>query len=70
MPDREPYTDAKPVAELLGCSQAYVLRLALLGKIPAYPLPGIRGQGKRPRWRFRLTEVERWMAAQKNGRAR
>jgi len=67
VPDREPFTDAKAVAELLGVTQAYVLRLALLGKLPGYTLPGIRGQGKRPRWRFRVSEIETWMQAQRNG---
>ena len=61
LPDRELFVDAKPVAELCDCSRAYVLKLALLDKIPCYRLPPMNGTSSRVRWRFKLSEVEEWM---------
>jgi hypothetical protein len=60
--DGEPLVDARRVAEFLGTSRAYVLKAALLGRLPAIMLPSLSGKGERVRWRFRLTEVEQSLA--------
>ena len=57
----EPYVDAKPIAVMLTVTREHVLKLALLNKIPAYPLPNSKVDGKRSRWRFRISEIEKWM---------
>lgn len=57
----EEWVDAKVVAAYLGVTQAYVLKLALLGKIPASPLPTTNDRGRRHRWRFRLSDIQAWM---------
>ncbi len=67
-PDREPFVDAKPVAEFLGTTPAYVLKLALTRKIPALALPPLSGKGERPRWRFRMSEVEKWARERQGAR--
>jgi len=64
----EPLVDAKAIAELLGLSVPHICKLALLKKIPAYPIPPRTGE--RSTWRFRMSEVEAWLAARKSGEAR
>lgn len=49
---------ADEIAEALGLSRRYVLRLARAGVLPAYRM----GQGgERTTWRFRVSEVEAWL---------
>lgn len=57
----EPFVDAKPIAEMLAVTRAHVLKLALLGRIPSYELPPSKTDCQRKRWRFRISEVEKWM---------
>ena len=56
----EPLVDARKVAEYLGTSRAYVLRLALLGAIPSVALPAANGDGLRRHWRFSMADVRAW----------
>jgi excisionase family DNA binding protein len=65
----EPYAKATEIAALLGVTRAYVLKLALLGKLPGYQLPPLRGTGERTRWRFRISEIEDWMGRRRTGEA-
>jgi len=50
--------DAAIAAGYLRCSRKYLLRLSILGKIPAHPLPG---STQRKTWRYLLTELHDWM---------
>ena len=61
----DPLVDAKAIAELLGVSRAYVLKLALCRKIPAYRLPPLNGTEQRTHWRFRMNEVVAWIRDRK-----
>lgn len=58
---QEPWVSAEPVAQYLGVTRAYVLKLALLGRIPAHALPPLKEGATRQRWRFRISEIDRWM---------
>jgi len=62
----EPLVDAKEVSKLLGTSRAYVLKLALLGRLPAVKLPSLNGNGERIRWRFRLSDIAKWTRERTN----
>jgi hypothetical protein len=59
-PKTEPLWTAEKAAEVLCCSVQHVLRLAILGEIPAIDLsaPG----AKQHMWRFRAEAVGRWLA--------
>jgi hypothetical protein len=50
-------------AQFLSLDRARVIRLARAGKLPAHPL----GEGKRKQWRFRLSELDRYMQGGING---
>jgi hypothetical protein len=54
----EHFVAAEVAAEFLACSRKHLLRLSLLGKIPAHPLPG---SGQRRTWRYLLSELRMWM---------
>ena len=66
MPSPEPYDNAAPVAQLLKVTRAYVCKQALLGRIPAYNLAQ---PGGRAVWRFKLSEIEKWMRQHRKGAA-
>ncbi len=53
----EPFVDADKAAHFLSFSRKHILKLAIRGLIPAYPL----GFGQRKTWRFLLSEVRDWM---------
>ena len=70
MAEGEPLVDARKVAEFLGTSRAYVLKAALLGRLPAVRLPSLNGKGERVHWRFRLAEIEQWVAQEQRPSAK
>lgn len=47
---------AGEVAEMLGCSEKTVLRMAKAGKIPAVQIGSL--------WRFRRSAIDEWLSAQ------
>jgi hypothetical protein len=55
----EPFVDAERVAKFLSTTRRQVLEMARREELPAHPL----GQGRRRRWRFRLSEVGTAVAA-------
>src|ERR1035438_91684 len=58
LPENEPFVDAAIAAAYLHCSRKHLLRLSILRKIPAHPLPG---STERKTWRYLLTELHDWM---------
>jgi hypothetical protein len=56
----EHFVDAAKAAEFLSLSRKHVLRLSLLGVIPAHPL----GLGTRKTWRYLLSELRAYVLAQ------
>jgi predicted DNA-binding transcriptional regulator AlpA len=58
----EPFVDAVRAAEFLAMSRKTLLALARKGYLPAHPI----GQGVRKVWKFRLSELERWMQHEVN----
>jgi excisionase family DNA binding protein len=54
----EPFVGADRAAEFLAMPRKTLLGLARRGKIPAH---GIPGKGQKKTWRFRLSELDRWM---------
>lgn len=54
----EPFVDAQRAASFLDIPRKTLLGLAREGKIPAH---GIPGKGQKKTWRFRLSELDRWM---------
>src|SRR5438477_13219865 len=52
------FVDADTAAAFLASSRKHVLRLSMLGKIPAHPLPG---SGQRKTWRYLLSELRDWV---------
>ncbi len=62
----EPWVSAESVADYLGVTRAYVLKLALLGRIPARALPALKEGATRQRWRFRISEIDTWMCDRSN----
>ena len=54
----EHFVDAAVAAQYLGCSRKHLLKLSILGKIPAHPLPG---SGQRRTWRYLLSELRHSM---------
>ena len=57
----ERFVDFAVAAHFLSVDRKMVLRLARVGKIPAYPL----GDGQRRIWRFRLSELAKAMEQRK-----
>jgi excisionase family DNA binding protein len=53
----EPYIDAERAATHLSISRKTLLRLARRGALPAHSI----GQGRKKMWRFRISELDRWM---------
>lgn len=53
----EHFVDAEAAAAFLSLSRKHLLKLARLGRIPAYPITF----GSRAVWRFRISELENWM---------
>jgi len=49
-------------AELTGYTKDTLLDFARADEIPAHP----KGKGKRRRWRFRISELDRWMGQERN----
>jgi len=60
---QEHFVDADTAAAFLSLSRKHVLKLARLGLIPAYPI----SFGTRSVWRFRISELEKWMVSRQNG---
>lgn len=61
MPNQEElFVDAAVAAAYLHCSRKHLLKLSVLGKIPAHPLPG---STQRRTWRYLLTELHDWMVS-------
>jgi hypothetical protein len=56
----EHFVDAAKANEFLSLSRKHVLRLSLLGVIPAHPL----GLGTRKTWRYLLSELRAYVLAQ------
>lgn len=54
----EPFVDPERAAAFLSIPRRTLLGLARRGKIPGH---GIPGKGKKKSWRFRLSELDRWM---------
>lgn len=53
----EPYLDAERASVHLSISRKTLLRLARRGAVPAHGI----GEGRKKMWRFRLSELDRWM---------
>jgi excisionase family DNA binding protein len=53
----EPYVDPDGAAEFLKTNRLKVIRMARVGILPAHPL----GDGKRRQWRFKLSELDKYM---------
>ena len=53
----ERYVDANDAAAFLSLSRKTLLALGRAGRIPGHPI----GQGPRKIWRFRLSELSRWL---------
>lgn len=53
----EPFVDAERAAAFLAMSRKTVLALSRKGQLPGHPI----GQGPRKIWRFRLSELSRWL---------
>lgn len=56
----EPYVDAQRASEFLAMTRKMLLQLARKGRIPAHPL----GVGSRKTWKFRISELDRWMQSE------
>jgi len=54
---QEPFVDAERAATFLALSRKTLLALSRKGNLPAHPI----GQGPRKIWRFRLSELSRWL---------
>jgi hypothetical protein len=50
----EYFVDAAVAAAFLSCSRKHLLKLSILGRIPAHSLPGL---GQRRTWRYLLSEL-------------
>jgi len=53
----EPYVDAEHAASFLAMSRKTLLAKSRRGQLPGHPI----GQGTRKIWRFRLSELSRWL---------
>ena len=56
-PTTEPYVTPEKAAEFLGTNRLKVIRMARTGLLPAHPL----GSGKRHQWRFKVSELDKYM---------
>lgn len=57
VPGLEPYIEAGRAAAYLSISRKTLLKKARSGRLPAHPI----GDGRKKMWRFRLSELDRWM---------
>jgi len=57
VPSLEPYIEAGRAAAYLSMSRKTLLKKARSGRLPAHPI----GDGRKKMWRFRLSELDRWM---------
>jgi hypothetical protein len=58
----EPYVDATRASGFLDIDRKFLLKLARLGRIPAYPV----GIGSRRKWKFKISDLDGWMQAQRS----
>jgi excisionase family DNA binding protein len=56
-PVLEPYIEASQAAAYLSMTRKTLLKKARAGGLPGHPL----GEGRRKMWRFRISELDRWM---------
>jgi excisionase family DNA binding protein len=56
-PTHEPLVAPERAAAFLALSRKTVLKLARRGDLPGHPV----GRGVRQMWRFRLSELSRWL---------
>jgi len=56
----EPFVDAGRAANFLAMSRKTLLSMSRKGYLPAHPI----GQGSRKIWRFRLSELSRWIESE------
>lgn len=56
----EPFVDAGRAANFLAMSRKTLLSMSRKGHLPAHPI----GQGPRKIWRFRLSELSRWIESE------
>jgi predicted DNA-binding transcriptional regulator AlpA len=54
---QEPFVDAERAASFLAMSRKTLLAKSRCGHLPGHPI----GQGPRKIWRFRLSELSRWL---------
>ena len=54
---QEPFVGAERAAAFLALSRKTLLALSRRGQLPGHPI----GQGPRKIWRFRLSELSRWL---------
>ncbi|WP_103935428.1 helix-turn-helix domain-containing protein [Bryocella elongata] len=58
----EPFVDAAEASQFVRLHPATVQRLAREGALPGHPL----GNGRRRRWRFRISELQDWLSSRSN----
>ena len=61
--DPEPFVDPDTAAAFLGITRRTLLQKARSGRVPGHPLDG---DAKRKEWRFKLSELDRFMIAPVN----
>lgn len=54
---QEPFVDAEHAASFLAMSRKTLLAKSRRGHLPGHPI----GEGPRKIWRFRLSELSRWL---------
>lgn len=54
---QEPFVDAERAACFLAMSRKTLLAKSRIGRLPGHPI----GDGPRKIWRFRLSELSRWL---------
>jgi hypothetical protein len=59
---QEPFVDAERAAAFLSMRRKTLLDLARKGVLPGHPI----GAGARKMWKFRISELERWIAVTVN----
>lgn len=55
----EPFVDGERAAAFLSMPRKTILNMARKGSLPGHPV----GLGRRKVWRFRISELDRWMQA-------
>ena len=64
--EKEPFVDVRRAAAFISMREKTLLSYARTGLAPAYPI----GSGIRKKWKFRLSELERWLVAEVNSTQR